>query len=276
MIVLTSLMPFGSARSLGQAVGEGLYYFNGRMRRVVARQSVQSIGELMSEIGRVWTLPRAKTPAMLAADGLGCVEDPLASGQGVIVLGPHFGNCELLGMHVATLGNLVALYQPIPLKQLDQLVQRGRRCTGGKLVPTTPRGIAELFRSVRAGGITSILPDQVPNDENADINAPFFGVECFTAALASNLIKKSGSAPVMGTVLRTEKGSRAVHLLAESGVQSDDKLEALSAIDLGFEKLIAGNERQFQGQHKRYRCQPKKLADNDNWSAMPLLDEAGF
>ncbi len=173
MIVLTRLMPFGSARALGRAVGEGLYYFNGRMRRVMARQSVQSTGELMSEIGRVWTQPRAQTPVMLAADGLGCVEDPLASGQGVIVLGPHFGNCELLGMHVATLGNLLALYQPIPLKKLDQFVHRGRRCKGGKLVPTTPRGIAELSRSVRAGGITSILPDQVPNDENVGINAPF-------------------------------------------------------------------------------------------------------
>ena len=130
--------------------------------------------------GRVWTQPWAQTAALLEVDGLGCVTEPLASGQGVIFLGPHLGNWELLGMHLATLGNLVALYEPIPLKKLDQLVHRGRQGTGGKLVPTTPRGIAELVRSVRAGGITGILPDQVPTDQNAGINAPFFGVECFT------------------------------------------------------------------------------------------------
>jgi KDO2-lipid IV(A) lauroyltransferase len=183
MIVVTRLMPLGWARALGRAVGAGLYHFNGRMRRVairnlelaypewtpnrrrvMARQSVQSTGELMAEMGRIWTQPWVQTTALLEVDGLGCVTEPLASGQGVIVLGPHLGNWELLGMHLATLGNLVALYEPIPLKKLDELVHRCRQCTGGKLVPTTPRGIAELVRSVRAGGITGILPDQVPND----------------------------------------------------------------------------------------------------------------
>jgi KDO2-lipid IV(A) lauroyltransferase len=295
MIGVTRLMPLGWARALGRAVGVGLYHFNGRMRRVairnlelaypkwtphkrrvMARQSVQSTGELMAEMGRVWTQPWGKTAALLEVDGLGCVTEPLASGQGVIVLGPHLGNWELLGMHLATLGNLVALYEPIPLKKLDELVHRGRQCTGGKLVPTTPRGIAELVRSVRAGGITGILPDQVPNDENAGLNAPFFGVECFTAALASNLIRKSGAAGVMGTVLRTEKGFRAVYRPAEPGVQSDDTFEALSAINLGVEKLIAGNERQYQWQYKRFRCRPKGLVDHYDWSIMPLQDEAGL
>jgi len=189
IIMLTRLMPLGWARALRRAVGAGLDYLTGRMRRVVASQSVQSTGELISEMGLVWTQLRAQTAALLGANGLGCVKEPSASGQGVIVLGPHFGNWELLGMHLATLGNVLALYEPIPLKKLDQLMHRGRQCTGGKLVPTGPCRIAEPVRSVRAGGITGILPDKVPNDENAGINTRFFGVECCTAALASNLIK---------------------------------------------------------------------------------------
>ena len=244
-------------------------------RRLVARQSVQSTGELAAEMGRVWTQPWTQTEALLEVDGLACVTEPLASGQGVIVLGPHLGNWELLGMHLATLGNLVALYEPIALKKLDQLVHRGRQCTGGKLVPTTPRGIAELVRSVRAGGITGILPDQVPSDETAGLNAPFFGEPCFTAALASNLIRKSGAAAVMGTVLRTDRGFRAVYRPAEPGVHSDDTLEALTAINLGVEKLIAGNERQYQWQYKRFRCRPQGPVDHYDWSAAPLLDESG-
>ena len=243
---------------------------------MVARQSVQSTGELMSEVGRVWTQRWEKTAPRLEVDGLDCVTEPLASGQGVIFLGPHLGDWELLGMHLATLGNLVALYEPIPLKKLDQLVHRCRQCTGGKLVPTTPHGIAELVRSVQAGGITDILSDQVPNDENAGLNAPFLGVECFTASLASNLIRKSGAAPVMGAVLRIESGFRAVYRPEEAGAGSDDAFEALSAINLGVEKLIAGNERQYQCQCKRFRCRPKGLVDHYDWSTLPLLDEAGL
>ena len=79
----------------------------------------------------------------------------------------------------------------------------------------------------------------------------------------------------MGTVLRTRKGFRAVYRPAEPGVQSDDTLEALSAINLGVEKVIAGSERQYQLQYKRFRCRPKGLVDHYDWSAMPLLDGAG-
>jgi KDO2-lipid IV(A) lauroyltransferase len=53
-------------------------------------------------------------------------------------------------------------------------------------------------------------------------------------------------------------------------------LAALSAINLGVEKLIAGNERQYQWQYKRFRCRPKGLVDHYDWSTMPLLDETGL
>ena len=137
MMVVTRLLPLASARALGRWVGAGLYHLNSRMRRVairnlelaypdwppsrrrsLARQSVQSTGELMAEMGRVWTQPWSRTEAMIEVDGLQCVTEPLASGQGVIVLGPHLGNWELLGMHLATLGNLVALYEPLPFESL--------------------------------------------------------------------------------------------------------------------------------------------------------------
>ena len=178
-------------------------------------------------------------------------------------------------MHVATLGDLIALYEPLALKKLDRLVHRGRQCTGGKLVPTTPRGLAELVRAVRNGGLTGILPDQVPRGAQGGMNAPFFGVECYTATLAYNLIKRSGAVAVMGTVLRTPHGFRAIYREAEQGVYSDDSKEALAAINRGVEGLIMGNERQYQWQYKRFRVQPPGQVDYYDWAALPLLDEGG-
>jgi len=295
MIVLTRLMPLVWARALGRAVGASLYHFNGRMRRVTAgnlelaypgwtpdmrrvvtRQSVQSTEELMSEMGRVWTQSWTQTAALLEIDGLRSVREPLASGLDVIVLGPHLGNWKRLGMHLATLGKLVALYEPISLKKIDQLVHRGRQCTGGKLLPTMPRGIAELVPRCEPAALPASCLIKSPMTKMQASMRLFFGVECFTPALASNRIKKSGAAPVMGAVLRTEKGFPAVYRPAEPGVQSDDTLEALTAINFGVEKLIAGNERQYQWQYKRFRCRPKGLVDHYHWSAMPLLDEASL
>ncbi len=294
MMTVTRRLPLSWARALGRAVGSSLYYFNPRMRRVairnlelafpawtpaqrrlIAKQSVQSTAELMAEMGRLWINPWEKIEPLVEVEGLDCITEPLASDQGVIVLGPHLGNWELLGMHVATLGNLIALYEPLALKKLDRLVHRGRQCTGGTLVPTTPRGLAELVRAVRKGGLTGILPDQVPRGAQGGLNAPFFGVECYTATLAYNLIKRSGAVAVMGTVLRTPDGFRAVYREAEQGVYSDDPQEALAAINRGIEGLIIGNERQYQWQYKRFRVQPPGQVDYYDWIASPLLDEGG-
>jgi len=294
MMAVTRRLPLSWARGFGRSVGALLDYLTSRWRRVavrnlelaypswtsterrtVARQSVQSTAELMAEMGRLWIHPWSDIASLIEVEGSACITKPLASGQGVIVLGPHLGNWELLGMHVATLGDLVALYEPLALKKLDQLVYTGRQRTGGKLVPTTARGLAELVRAVRSGGITGILPDQVPREASGGLDAPFFGVECFTATLAHNLIKRSGAAAVMGAVLRTPKGFRAVYREAEPGVYSDDPQEALAAINRGVEKLIMGNERQYQWQYKRFRIQPPGQADHYNWSVRPLLDEGG-
>jgi Kdo2-lipid IVA lauroyltransferase/acyltransferase len=293
MIAITRRLPLAAARRLGRAVGTLLFQVNARMRRVairnlelaypqwsvqrrrtVARQSVQSTAMLTAEMGHLWGRPWCDTASVLEVEGVESILQPLASGQGVIVLGPHLGNWELLGMHLATLGKLVALYEPLPLRKLDNLVHRGRQSTGGKLVPTTPRGLGELVRSVRGGGITGVLPDQVPRDINAGMNIPFFGVDCFTATLSLNLIRRSGAAAVMGTVLRTAGGFRAVYKPVEPEVYSDNNRDALAAINLGVEKLITRNEWQYQWQYKRFRCRPAGNVDHYNWETSPLLDEA--
>ncbi len=294
MMTVTRCLPLAWARALGRRVGALLFFFNPRMRRVairnlelaypdwtpaerrrVAKQSVQSTAELMAEMGRLWVHPWEKIAPLIEVDGLECITEPLESGRGVIVLGPHLGNWELLGMHVATLGHLVALYEPLALKKLDQLVHKGRQRTGGSLVPTTPRGLAELVRAVRRGEITGVLPDQVPREIQGGLNAPFFGVDCFTATLSYNLIKRSGAAAVMGAVLRTPTGFRAVYRAAEEGVYGDSPQEALAAINRGVEKLIMGNETQYQWQYKRFKVQPFGQVDYYNWTDHPLLDEGG-
>ena len=294
MLVVTTRLPIRWSRALGRFVGAGLYRFNRRMRWVairnleltypqwseeqrvkVAKRSVQATGELMAEMGRLWAQPWERTESMIEFDGLECVIAPIKEGRGVIVLGPHLGNWELLGMYLATIGDLVALYEPLAFKKLDRLVHHGRQQTGAQLVPTTPRGIAKLVQSVRSGGITGILPDQVPASENAGVNASFYGVPCFTASLASNLIKKSGATPVTGAMLRTRSGFRGVFRPAEPAVVSDDTVEALTAINLSVQKLIEGNESQYQWQYKRFRCRPSEGFNPYDWASFPVGSSLG-
>ena len=122
-------------------------------------------------------------------EGAEAVRAALASGSGVIVLAPHLGNWEVLGLHLATLGDMVALYQPPKITELAAFIKHSRERSGGRLVATDPRGIAALVKCVKRGGISGILPDQVPNSEVGALNVPFMGVECGTASLGINLNK---------------------------------------------------------------------------------------
>ena len=165
----------------------------------LVRETLQETGSLAAEMGHVWLRPWSRTAALInRVEGEGSVKAALSRGRGVIVLGPHLGNWEVLGLHLATLGEMVALYEPPKLASLGPMIKQARERSGGLLVPTTPRGIASLAKSVKAGGISGVLPDQVPDAPTGGLNVPFMGVECGTAALGCNLIQRTGRSSLYG------------------------------------------------------------------------------
>ena len=285
LLKFCSALPLAYARVFGALCGGWLYRFNKRIRQVtirnlelaypdwpdevrhrIARQSLQSTGELVTEMGHVWKKPWSYIEGLLDVDGLDSVLSPLEADRGVIVLIPHLGNWEVVGLHLAKLGDLVALYKPLRFKKLDHFVHLRRQKTGGKLVPISRRGIAELLRSVRSGGITAILPDQVPDNLTAGQNSPFFGVDCFTPTLSHNLIGRSGGAVVMGTALRTPSGFQVLYRPADKAVYAQCPDQALAAINREVEYLIEGAEIQYQWQYKRFRCRPAGEVDHYDFS----------
>ncbi len=84
----------------------------------LVRETLQETGSLAAEMGHVWLRPWSRTAALInRVEGEGSVKAALSRGRGVIVLGPHLGNWEVLGLHLATLGEMVALYEPPEISQ---------------------------------------------------------------------------------------------------------------------------------------------------------------
>ena len=168
----------------------------------------------------------------------------------------------MLGLHLATLGDMVALFEPPKIAELGALVQQARERSGGRLVPTNPRGIAALVKSVRAGGISGILPDQVPDSPSGGENVPFMGVTCATAALGCNLIRKSGALAFMGAALRVPGGFKVRYVPAPQALYDDDPIVALTAMNEAVADLLSGWDAQYQWQYKRFRCRPDGPVDH--------------
>lgn len=275
-------LPITWARAAGRGLGRLLYWVDGRSRRVTERNialaypnltlqaqtqlvrgSLEETGALAAEMGHVWHAPWQHTAALIETiEGADRVQSALGEGRGVIILAPHLGNWEVLGLHLATLGNTVALFEPPKITGLGPIIQRARERSGGQLVPTDARGLAALVRCVKQGGISGILPDQVPDDASGGRNVPFMGVTCGTASLACNLIRRSKARAYMGVAFRTEGGFNVRYVPAPDSVYDDDEEAALSAMNEAVAELVRGHDTQYQWSYKRFRCQPDMGRDH--------------
>ena len=278
---LSALVPLKFARSCGRLLARLLYAGNATTVRVIRRNielayqdrsaserealvkaSICEQGALISEMGHVWRRSPDYVLSKIRVIGQEHFDVALADQRGVLVLAPHVGNWEVLPHHLVTQGDLFGLFEPPKLPSVGREVLTNRRRPGGEYVPTTPKGLVKLIRHFKQGGLTGILPDQVPNHESAGLNVPFMGVDCFTAGLCANLLSKSGAKAVMAGVFRVPEGWEVVYNPVSEAIYSDDLDTALRAMNKDIEALIVGRDQQYQWSYKRFRTLPRAMSDH--------------
>jgi len=281
LLWLTSRLPLGISRALGRNLGKLAWLMGGRSRRVterniglafpdlgdneqqqLARRSLQATGELIAEMGFVWHRPWDEVRAkLLEIRGEEAVKAALREDRGVVMLGPHLGNWEVVGLFLAESGDSVALYQPPRLEALEGMVRRARERSGTRLVPTTARGLATLVKALKRGGVTGILPDQLPDHDESGQNSVFMGVPCFTMTFASKLLQRTGAAAFFAFAERIDDGFRVHFLPAGEALYSDDLDVSLKALNDGVEACVRLCPEQYQWEYKRFRTRPRRAVD---------------
>ena len=168
-----------------------------------ARPAIAAIGTMLAELPWVWMRSTSQPLGNVVRwDGAEHFEAALQAGKGAIVMSPHLGCWEIGAQAIAErfgprFGPLVALYRPARKAWLEPLVAQARTRPYLASAPTSLAGVRTLIRTLRAGGYTAILPDQVP-PMGQGVWAPFFGRDVYTMTLLSKLAQQTG-APVMLT-----------------------------------------------------------------------------
>ena len=271
------MLSLPAARRLGRVLAKIYWPIGGRSRTVtqcniaavfpellpaqqlqLSKDSVMTTAELLTEMGHIWLKPWSYVSSLIREiTGEELILDAQATGRGVILLAPHLGNWEVIGLHLGTLGNTVSLYQPPKIRRLGPVIERARQASGATVVPTDSRGLAKLLRCVKGGGISAILPDQAPGDLNSGQNIPFMGIPCFTGTLASNMIRRTGALAVFGFAKRVPGGFTIHYELAEDDIYAEDTAVSLDALNRGVERCVRSCVEQYQWEYKRFRVRPR-------------------
>lgn len=185
------------------------------------------------------------------------VNRALGSGQGVMVLAPHFGAWEYLGIYLQQYPEIAILYKPPDDPRLDRALLERRQRGGAQMLPANAQGVRTLFAHLRNGKGAGVLPDQEPSRGQGRF-APFFGVPALTGVLGARIARKTRCHVFFGVAERLPGGRYRIHILpAEDAIGGDDLEAALAAINRGVERCIAIDPAQYLWSYKRFKTRPE-------------------
>lgn len=226
-------------------------------RRNLAKKSLIETSVTACEMAACWIKPVSVVDSLIESiEGEHILQEAQKLGKGVVLLAPHLGNWELLNFHLATHYPMEIMYAPPKQQALDSLILDARKRAGAKLVPASRRGVLSIFKHLKSGGITGILPDQEPPLQSG-VFAPFFGIKTLTPTLVSKLIKETNSVAVGVACFRQKNGHFKLYLSkCHEAIYDSNVLVSAAALNRTIQDMILMHPEQYQWEYKRFKRRP--------------------
>ena len=222
------------------------------VRRVLAENSATVL-----EMSSIWRWPADKLRRLEnGVEGLDLLERAISRGEGTLLLSPHLGNWEFLNAFMMRHTQLVSLYRPPRIAELDDFMRRARERTGCIMVPATPAGMRPLLKALHSNYTVLILPDQEPLPAHG-VHAPFFGVPALTMTLVSRILGRTGCEALFVTAERcSEGGFRIRFQQPPEGLADPDEERAAASLNRGVETCVRRCPEQYLWTYKRFMSAP--------------------
>ncbi|MGC2457871.1 MAG: lysophospholipid acyltransferase family protein [Gallionellaceae bacterium] len=267
---LFARIPLSALHRLGAVMGWAVYRFSGKyvaqLRanlenfcqhqsrsefRELLHANVAEAGKSIAELPWVWRRPLNEVlDSVRSSHGWHHVESALAAGKGLIVLTPHLGCFEVMGLFVAARVPMTSMYRVPKLAWLDEVTRSGRQRGHLRMVRADVSGVRAMYKALKRGETIGVLPDQVPGNGEGEW-ADFFGRPAYTMTLIGRLLESSGASVVMTYAERLPKGAGyAIHiepLIFNAGIPVTRQINA------ALEKAISACPRQYLWSYNRYK-----------------------
>ena len=277
ILKIIAYFPIGASRGLGKLLGRFLYSLNSRLAQTCKKNltlcypelnakeidslcfdRMQHLGQSLFETpkiwrkGSIWIESRVKK-----VYGLDIFESLFEQKKGLIIIIPHLGNWEILGLWISKRVPMTSIYEPPKIKSLNDWVKVGRENAGANLVPADIKGVSNVLKALTKGEATGILPDQFPPEISGQTST-FFNVRTRTMTLIHKLIGRVNCNTLIASAIRVIDGWEIYFQRVDDEINSTDISTSLTALNRSIEDIVKLNPSQYQWEYKRF----KDLKDN--------------
>ena len=193
------------------------------------------------------------------AEGMEELQQVLAKGTGVIVLGCHMGGYYLSNAYFASHFKEKACWIYRPQKGLvEALTMHLREQFGLEFLPATQEGLLRIRRALRDGKSIGMSCDHNASG-NSGLFAPLFNIQASSMTLAARLANKS-KCPVFFLFMQRLAWGKGYHIhvwRVPETIASDDLLTGVSTMNAMVEKAIRYCPTQHEWLYRRFRNRPE-------------------
>ncbi len=225
------------------------------MTALAMQAQLQSILEFL----KCWGNPPAYSVNLIKqVTGEHLLTEAIEQQKGLILLVPHFGTWEIMNAWLNQFTDIVIMYKPDDNPALNEFVLQARSRLRATLVPADESGVRQLFKALKRGGVTAILPDHTP-EASGGIYSPFFDCPVLTSTLVSRLAQKTGCEVLQLSCQRIEDDPQYFHISVESvdiAIHSENLQTSVDCVNASIEQLIKRHPQHYHWNYKRFKANP--------------------
>ena len=278
MWLIATLLSYGMAQRLGRLIG-GAAYRLAKRRRHIARVNLKlcfpdysdkeiddlnrrhfeamGIGLVMTAFG--WWASDRKLEPLCHFAGLHHLEKAFAEGKGVLMVGHHFTDMEIVGSMAARRHPIAVVYRQHENPVLEWALARQRRRLFADAI--SHKDVRKMVRTLKNNIGLWYPPDQAYSGQHSAV-VPFFGVPAATHTGTSTLARLSKAPVIMvyGHRLPGNAGYRVEASAPLGNFPTDDAAADAARINLEIETIIRKAPEQYFWSHRRFKRR-RGLAD---------------
>lgn len=188
--------------------------------------------------------------APVTGPGLAALEEARTQGRPTVIVTGHFGNYDAIRANLVGRGfDLGALYRRMANPYFNEHYVRAMHSVGGKLFEQGRRGMAEMVRHLRGGGMTAIVADL---HAHGGAELQFFGQPAVTSLITAELALKYDALLVPLYGIRQPDGldfSIEIH----EPIAHSDPATMMQQVNDDLERMVRQHMEQWFWIHRRWK-----------------------